>query len=104
MITFYRDAQRSLRAPEIDENFSDLDRRLRAIESLGLQAVAFDSVTWDSASGTILFTYSDRRTYGPVSLPQSFFVARGPWMSGLAYQYRDLVSVAGSLYVCRGDH
>lgn len=50
------------------------------------------------------FVYTDGRSYGPVPLPQSLFVPRGDWTTGLSYQPRDLVSVTGSLYACRAAH
>lgn len=104
ILTYYRDVQRPLAPAEIDENFAGISRRLGVIERLGLQAVSFDTIAWDTDAQTVLFTYTDGRTYGPVPLPQSFFAPRGPWTPGLQYQPRDLVSVAGSMYVCRGTH
>lgn len=104
MLTLYSDVLRPLQATEIDGNFADLNRRLATIESRGIQAVSLDTVSWDPAAQTVMFNYRDGRTYGPVPLPQSFFVPRGDWAMGSPYQPRDLVSLAGSLYACRGAH
>ncbi|WP_375453439.1 hypothetical protein [uncultured Methylobacterium sp.] len=104
MITLRSDVQRPLYVGEIDGNFSDLDGRLRDIETRGLLGIALADVSWDAVGEEVTFSYEDGQTYGPIELPASMFKARGDWVIGTPYEARDLVTVSGSSYVARGDH
>lgn len=104
MITLQKEIARELTPEEADGNIEDLDRRLRVIEELGLQAVGIADLDVDPSNQSITVLFDDNSTRGPFNLPLSAFVPRGKWSKDTIYQPRDYVSVAGSSYVCVATH
>ena len=79
-----------LDAPQIDGNFYDLDQRIRNAELNPLQPV---QISYFAAVGNQMFIYmSDGTVRGPLTMPQSRWFFRGPWLPSTPYAVDDVVS------------
>ncbi|ACS43940.1 hypothetical protein [Methylorubrum extorquens] len=103
-ITLFREVGRPLTIAEADANIDDLDGRLSALETQGLEATGLQALVFDEVASTITVSLSDGTVFGPFKLPMSAFRPRGDWGAGIAYLVTDLVTTEGGSYVCTASH
>ena len=101
----YRDVKGSaLTAAELDQNFRDLDSRLKTLEK-NFASASFASVEKIVLSGADLeFLTGTGKSIGQVRLPVPKFNPTGIWRAAKDYAAYDICVVAGKSYCCVKPH
>lgn len=91
-----------LTAEEVDNNFKDLDTRLKSLEDSPPDAEGIASISVENGQMTLQGTQGN--TFGPFALPKVFWKARGPWQKNTLYAPFDVVAYGTSLWGCLIGH
>lgn len=92
----------NLTAEEIDGNFWELLSRLTDIENDPASGTGIDYFVVAGDQLTVHLT--DHSIIGPYTLPTAQFTNRGAWAAGITYSAWDILTNAGSLYLCTYPH
>jgi hypothetical protein len=101
-IIYRRDKGGPLTIEEVDGNFADLDRRLRLLETEGIQAEGIGRIRQE---GEIIIITGTRGTaFGRLTLPKVIPNPKGAWKTDTAYAVLDWVQRERNLYACVLPH
>lgn len=101
-IIYRRDKDGSLTIEEVDGNFADLDKRLKILETEGIQAEGIGRILQD---GDIIEIIGTRGTsFGRFILPKVIPNPKGAWKTDTVYTLLDWVQRERNLYACMAPH
>jgi len=86
---------------EMDQNISQLDCRIKALEDLAQTETA---ITVDTLHDSLVFKNGLGIEVGRAILPKWMPRVRGEWQSGEVYAFGDWVRFDGKLYFCTAAH
>ncbi len=91
-----------LLADEIDENFRELDTRLKTLEDHPEMGEGLGQI--QIRDGKITFTGTFGTDFGTFALPKANLKPCGLWAPQISYQKLDLVVYQTTLYCCAQEH
>lgn len=92
----------ALTIEELDGNFSDINQRLKTLETTPALAEGIGKIIQSGDQLTIAGTFGT--LFGSFVLPKSFPNPRGDWKEESSYLVNDWVTFQGGLYVCVMPH
>lgn len=92
----------ALTIEELDGNFSDLNQRIKSLETTPVLAEGIGKITQSGDQLTVVGTYGT--FLGTFVLPKSFPNPRGDWIEDTSYLVNDWVVFKEGLYVCTTPH
>jgi hypothetical protein len=101
-IIYRRDKGGPLTIEEVDGNFADLDRRLRLLETDGIQAEGVARIRQEGE--TLEITGTRGTAFGRFTLPKVIPTPKGAWKTDAAYTVLDWVQMGRNLYACVLPH
>jgi hypothetical protein len=102
MITYRSQKGAPLSADEVDDNFKELETRVKALEDHKEVAEGIGKITVQGDQMTIAGAFG--ADLGTFSLPKATFKPRGAWVPQAGYHKLDLVTYEGGLFLCLTDH
>jgi hypothetical protein len=92
-----------LAAADVDNNFYELDQRVEALETGGVQPNNIANITLVGSQMTIIM--EDASIFGPFTVPIAMLHWRGDWVEDEDYNELDIIFVAGQgTYLVLRDH
>ena len=91
-----------LTAKEMDGNFRELEKRLKALEESPPDAEGIAEIIGGEDTLTLRGTRGS--TFGPFALPKVFWKPQGEWKPGCAYKAQDVVFFQNTLFLCGMPH
>lgn len=101
-IIYRREKGIPLTTLEMDENFSDLDQRIKELETKPILAEGIRSIIQEGDQIVITGTFGT--TWGPFVLPKCLPRPRGDWQENTPYAVGDWVIVKRNSFACVKAH
>lgn len=87
---------------EVDGNFADLDRRLKVLETEGIQAEGIAVINQIEDKLEIIGTQGSN--FGRFEMPKATPQPKGLWQAGVQYLPLDWINIGPKLYACVHAH
>ncbi len=102
MMIYRTDKGAPLTIEEMDDNFRELEDRLKALETHLDSGEGIGKITAHGDALTITGTFGT--DFGTFPLPKATLTPRGPWASETPYHSLDFVMYNQGVYCCLKDH